>query len=89
MNRDRDNDHVVKLRFANAEGAQNVFFSGPVDQITLGESQYQWHLGGWMGTADPDGPPQKSTVSASADALYQLPKASLTILRGNIKAGAK
>lgn len=89
VNRDRDRDHDVKLKFANAEAGQDSFFSGPVDQVTLGESQYQWHPGGSMGHADPDGPPWRSTLNGSADMLYQLPKASVTVLRGNISIGAK
>ena len=84
VNRDRDHDHAVKLKFADAEAGKSSFFSGPVDQITFGESQYQWHPGGSMGHADPDGPPLKSTLNGDPDTLYQLPKASLTILRGNI-----
>jgi len=84
VNRDRDHEHAVKLKFADAEAGKSSFFSGPVDQITFGESQYQWHPGGSMGHADPDGPPLKSTLNGDPDTLYQLPKASLTILRGNI-----
>jgi hypothetical protein len=43
---------------------------------------------GWgKGHADPDGPPSKSTVQAGGpDALYQLPKASIVVLRGQIRA---
>ena len=89
VNRDRDHEHAVKLKFANTEAGPNSFFSGPVDQVTLGESQYQWHPGGPMGHADPDGPPMRSTLNSSADTLYQLPKASVTILRGNISNGVK
>ena len=89
VNRDRDHDHAVKLKFANAEAGQNSFFSGPVDQVTLGPSQYQWHPGGTMGHIDPDGPPLRSTLNGSADTLYQLPKASVTVLRGNISIGSK
>jgi len=36
------------------------------------------------GHADPDGPPSKSTVDGGAEAHYQLPKASITVLRGKI-----
>ena len=37
------------------------------------------------GHADPDGPPSKSSVSAAGPAtLYQLPKASIIVLRGRI-----
>lgn len=89
VNRDRDHGHAVKLKFENTEAGQNSFFSGPVDKITFGESQYQWHPGGSTGHAEPDGPPLRSTAKASADTLYQLPKASLTILRGNISVGVK
>ena len=89
VNRDRDHDHATKLTFADAEAKQRGFFSGPVDQITLGESQYQWHPGGSMGQADPDGPPLKSALNGGADTRYQLPKASLTILRGKISIDMK
>jgi hypothetical protein len=36
------------------------------------------------GHADPDGPASKTTVSGGADARYQLPKASITVLRGRM-----
>jgi hypothetical protein len=37
------------------------------------------------GHADPDGPPSKSTVAAAgAETLYQLPKASIIVLRGKL-----
>lgn len=37
------------------------------------------------GHADPDGPPSKSTVTAGGpDTLYQLPKASIIVLRGKL-----
>jgi hypothetical protein len=40
---------------------------------------------GSSGHADPDGPPSKSTVTAGdADTLYQLPKASIIVLRGKL-----
>jgi hypothetical protein len=40
---------------------------------------------GGSGHADPDGPPSKSTVTAGdADTLYQLPKASIIVLRGKL-----
>jgi hypothetical protein len=41
--------------------------------------------GGGRGHADPDGPPSKSTVAADgANTLYDLPKASIIVLRGKI-----
>jgi hypothetical protein len=40
---------------------------------------------GGSGHADPDGPPSKSTVTAGGpDTLYQLPKASIIVLRGKL-----
>ena len=59
-------------------------FSGTVDRITFGPDEYQWHQDGVEGHADPDGPPSKSAVTGGADVLYQLPKASITVLRGKI-----
>jgi hypothetical protein len=55
-----------------------------VDRITLGAKEYQWRPNGADGHADPDGPQVKSTVSGGAGAVYALPKASITILRGKI-----
>ena len=84
VNRDQSNDHAVKISFANAAGKHERHFSGQLDRITFGSDEYQWHREGAGGHADPDGPPAKSTVQGSADALYQLPKASITVLRGQI-----
>jgi len=82
VNKDHDHDHAVKVVFADAESKRDRFFSGPVDRITFGAAEYQWHADGTSGRADPDGPPSKSTVTGGADALYQLPKASIVVLRG-------
>jgi hypothetical protein len=39
------------------------------------------------GHADPDGPASKSAVAGvGADTLYDLPKASIVVLRGNLQA---
>ena len=84
VNRDQFNDHAVKIAFAGAAAEHNRSFSGLVDRITFGSNEYQWHAEKTGGHADPDGPPSKSTVNGSADALYQLPKASITVLRGHI-----
>ena len=70
--------------FRRRSGKHERHFSGQLDRITFGSNEYQWHREGAGGHADPDGPPAKSTVQGSADALYQLPKASITVLRGQI-----
>ncbi len=82
VNRDQFNDHAVKVAFAGRQ--TRSAFSGQVDRITFGSNEYKWHEEGPWGHADPDGPPSKSTVNGSADAMYQLPKASITVLRGRI-----
>jgi len=50
----------------------------------LGQAQYQWYPDGEMGHMEPDGPPLSSTINSGEDTFYQLPKASLTVLRGNV-----
>ena len=82
VNRDQSNDHAVKVAFNT--GKSEKHFSGPVDRITFGSNEYQWHPEGVGGHADPDGPPSKSTVQGGVDVLYHLPKASITVLRGHV-----
>jgi hypothetical protein len=84
VNRDQFNDHAVKLAFADSETKHDRYFSGQVDRITFGSAEYQWRREGTGGHADPDGPPSKSTVTGGAEVLYQIPKASITVLRGRI-----
>jgi hypothetical protein len=99
-NKDKDNDHSIKLTFSDPAATQNRFFSGAVDRVVFGPAEYQWHAdpvpageaparGGrrsWgSGHADPDGPPSKSTVTAAGSGtLYRLPKASIVVLRGTL-----
>ncbi len=84
VNRDQYNDHAVKLVFEDAEANRTGYFSDQVDRITFGSAEYQWHEEGAGGHADPDGPASKTTVSGGADARYQLPRASITVLRGRM-----
>ena len=83
VNRDQSNDHAVKVAFDGA-GTSKRYFTGQVDRISFGSNEYQWHQERTGGHADPDGPPSKSAVQGGADTLYQLPKASITILRGHL-----
>jgi hypothetical protein len=52
--------------------------------ITFGKEQYQWHPDRKKGHADPDGPPKTSMVQAGQDTNYDLPAASVTVLRGTL-----
>lgn len=85
VNKDPGRAHAVEIRFADSESGKDRWFSGPVDRITFGADEYQWHANGADGYADPDGPPAKSQVNGGRDAIYGLPKASITVLRGNIQ----
>ena len=84
INKDHDHAHPVQVVFHDGDHAQ--FFSGPVTRITFGKAQYQWHPDRKKGHADPDGPPVRSTLTVERDTRYDLPPASLTILRGNVKS---
>jgi len=85
VNRDPDNDHSVKVKFANVQTGRDGFFSGPVTQTTLGDAQYQWHSDGEMGHVDSDGPPSRSNIDADANTLFQLPRASIAVVCGNVQ----
>lgn len=80
INKDHDHAHSVKLTFAGPDR----FFTGKVDRVTFGAAEYQWYPNRANGHADPDNPPTKSTVNGGPSAAYNLPKASIVVLRGNI-----
>jgi hypothetical protein len=84
VNRDRENDHAVKVVFADPETGRSRFFSGPVDRVVFGAAEYQWHPEGSGGHADPDGPPSRSVIAGGAEAPYPIPKASIVVLRGRL-----
>ncbi len=84
INKDHDHAHGVHIKFTGIGGPAGSFFSGPVTMTTFGKEQYQWHAARKKGHADPDGPAVKSTVVAGANTEYNLPAASLTVIRGNL-----
>lgn len=99
VNKDRDNDHSVKIRFADADTKRDRFFTGRLEMVVFGSREYQWHPDteasaksdehgrtGWgTGHADPDGPPSKSVLEARGpDTDFALPKASVIVLRGRL-----
>jgi hypothetical protein len=57
----------------------------PAGDAEEGDAPAGPRRGGGSGHADPDGPVSKSAVTADgADTLYNLPKASIVVLRGNL-----
>ena len=79
INKDQHNAHDVRIRLG-----EQRFFSGPVDLVTFGSEQYQWHPSEKGGDADPDGPAARSSKSGTHDTIYTLPKASISVIRGKV-----
>ena len=52
--------------------------------ITFGAVQYQWHPDGVNSWANPDGPAVKSSITADGQTLFELPKASMMVIRGKV-----
>ena len=102
VNRDQFNPHKVHINFGDAAHATS--FSGDVETLSFGPTQYQWHpdltgsvahaatageqsvISNTKGQANPDNPPAQSTVHAARDTEYELPAASVTVIRGNVSA---
>jgi F5/8 type C domain len=92
INKDQENEHAVSISFDDADKKTAAAFSGAVSVTTFGKAQYAFHPKGATGTADPDGPPVKSSVNASAGTTFTLPAASVSVIRGTLgafKASAK
>jgi hypothetical protein len=85
INKDHDNAHEVRIVFHDADNNRDTFFTGSVAMITFGKAQYQWHAARKKGYADPDGPPATSQIKGGENALYRLPAASLSVLRGKLQ----
>lgn len=84
VNKDYDRPHRVRISFQDGNPGKSNVFTGPVTMITFGKAQYQWHASRKQGHADPDEPPARSTIVGAESTAYDLPAASLTVLRGKI-----
>ena len=84
INKDHDHDHAVRIVFQDSQAKKESGFAGPISMITFGKNQYQWHPARRNGYADPDGPAATSNVAGGDDAVYTLPAASVSVLRGRI-----
>jgi hypothetical protein len=82
INKDQENPHSVKIAFDESSNRPAGSFSGPVNAKIFGKAQYQWHPASL--TADPDGPISTSAISAAPDSQFDLPPASITVLRGKV-----
>jgi len=84
INKDHDHSHQVRVVFHDADGNGDSSFAGEVTMITFGKEQYQWHPARKKGHADPDGPPVTRTLKGEQGMQYNLPPASLSVLRGGL-----
>ena len=87
VNRDQWNAHKVRIVFQDDKSKASRFFSGPVTMMTFGRAQYQWHPDAKGGSADPDGPPAKATLNANSETWFDLPPASMSVIRGKLSSG--
>jgi hypothetical protein len=85
VNKDQENAHRVRIDFRDLAKDSDAHFAGQVDVITFGSEQYQWHPNVDGGSANPDGPPARSTVNASSGTEFTLPKASVSVIRGRLQ----
>jgi hypothetical protein len=83
INKDYDNPHKVQVKFRDDDAKQDRAFVGPVTLITFGKEQYRWHSALRDGYADPGGPPARTTLPQNSES-YELPAASMTVLRGRV-----
>lgn len=84
VNRDETTAHSVRVVFDDAKTRQTVSFAGPVTLVTFGSEQYVWINDGLNSRADPDNPPVASTIRGDTGSVFNLPKASITVLRSKI-----
>jgi len=82
VNKDQENAHRVNVNFHDGDKNADAKFDGRVDVITFGKAQYVWHP--LTKIADPDGPPIHARVKAGVATSFDLPAASIVVLRGNI-----
>jgi hypothetical protein len=85
VNRDENTPHTVRVVFDNTKNKRTASFSGPVTLVTFGSEQYVWKNDGENSHADPDGPPVAIIVPERRERTFVLPKASITVLRGNVE----
>jgi hypothetical protein len=85
VNKDQQNSHLVRIQFHDGRAGTDSAFTGRVTTSTFGRAQYQWHAKEAEGFADPSGPPVRATVDAGEDTAFELPAASITVMRGTLR----
>lgn len=85
VNRDEHNSHRLRAVFADSAN-NNTSFTGLVTLVTFGSEQYAWINDGPNSHPDPDNPPVATTLLATPESVFTLPKASVSVLRGKVIA---
>jgi hypothetical protein len=86
INKDASHPHQVSVSFVDHSARKTGRFVGTVERVTFGAAEYRWHGGeGADGHADPDGPASKASMQATGDGVYELPNASVVVLRGAVE----
>ncbi len=80
----KDRAHAYPVRIAFDGDGRSGHFSGKLRMVTFGSEQYVWHGADIKAHADPDLPPVVSSIDASAQTVFTLPKCSVTVLRGEV-----
>ncbi len=89
INKDPTNAHEVKLSFTQNGNDELLHFAGDVKVVTFGAEQYVWHPSGATSHADPAGPAKKGILHLNAGQMVALPKASITVLTGELAPASK
>jgi hypothetical protein len=75
--------HPVRIAFEG--GGRIGHFSGTIPMDTFGSDQDVWHGSDATAHADPNLPLVVSSIDVSAQTVFPLPKASVTVLRGALE----
>ena len=90
VNRDHDQPHNFSIAFRDqntqtSDPQSAKYFTGATTRMVFGSEQYQWHNREENSYADPDNPPVQTQINAGAQTRYEIPKASIMVLRGRIQ----
>jgi len=84
VNRDENKPHTVRISFENPKDKRLSFFSGNVSWNSFGSDQYVWQNDGPNSHPNPNLPPVSAAITANEQTVFTLPKASITVVRGEI-----
>lgn len=84
INKDPSNAHDVSIAFENSGKPTAAQFAGTLKKVTFGADEYVWHPAAAKSYADPAGPPKRENLSWKSGQTVSLPKASVTVLTGQV-----